>query len=77
MKTPTTKRRAQLEKLIRRCRADARIFGEDNAADKLGRILRHAKARLLPTYESESRARRNAEFERQYSIDTAINCRGL
>lgn len=68
------KRFEQLEKLIRRCRNDARLFDDTNPKGaQVHRVLHEAKFRLMKTYDAQHRERLNRQFERDYAIDTAIN----
>jgi hypothetical protein len=69
----TLSRFTQLEKLLRRLRNDARLFGDDETAFRIQLLIRKVKARLMPVYDQRHRERVNAQFERDYAIDVAIN----
>jgi hypothetical protein len=70
----TPARRQQLDRLCRRIRNGAALWGDEGPAreEKADRVLHKARSRLAPIEKEENRARMNEIFERRYSIDTAI-----
>ena len=68
-------RRIEIERILRKVRfSDANFVGlGDKKEAQCTRIILACKSRLTPIWNEEARVQRNADFERRYANDTAIN----